>query len=337
MIIDCHGHYTTAPGELEAWRKRQIATLKDPAKAPSKASLKISDDQLRESVEGAQLKLQRERGTDLTIFSPRAELHGAPHRQLRDQPRLVRDLQRADPPRLRACTRRTSSASASCRSRPACRPDDLHPRARALREGVRLRRLQPQPRPLRRATGTSRRSPTSGGTRSTRRWSSSTCRRWCTSAPPATRLPHHRRALHQCRHHRVHAVPHLGPVQGLPDAEVHHPARRRRGALPLGPLPRPGAGHEAPAAEGAAAEERVLRHLRLPPARHRAAAQGRSRSTTSCSPRRWSARCAASTPRPGITTTTPSATSTRIAWLTDADRKKIYEDNARKVYPRLKK
>jgi hypothetical protein len=34
--------------------------------------LKISDDQLRESVEGAQLKLQRERGTNVTIFSPRA-------------------------------------------------------------------------------------------------------------------------------------------------------------------------------------------------------------------------------------------------------------------------
>jgi 4-oxalmesaconate hydratase len=72
MIIDCHGHYTTAPTELETWRKLQIAALDDPAKAPSKASLKISDDQLRASVEGAQLKLQRERGTDLTIFSPRA-------------------------------------------------------------------------------------------------------------------------------------------------------------------------------------------------------------------------------------------------------------------------
>jgi 4-oxalmesaconate hydratase len=55
MIIDCHGHYTTAPTELETWRKLQIAALDDPAKAPKKASLKISDDQLRESVEGAQL------------------------------------------------------------------------------------------------------------------------------------------------------------------------------------------------------------------------------------------------------------------------------------------
>ena len=30
MIIDCHGHYTTAPKALEAWRNRQIAGIKDP-------------------------------------------------------------------------------------------------------------------------------------------------------------------------------------------------------------------------------------------------------------------------------------------------------------------
>ena len=72
MIIDCHGHYTTAPKELEAYRQRQIAGLSDPAHVPSKGSLGISDDQIRESLEKAQLKLQRERGTDVTIFSPRA-------------------------------------------------------------------------------------------------------------------------------------------------------------------------------------------------------------------------------------------------------------------------
>src|SRR5207247_6230744 len=72
MIIDCHGHYTTAPKELQAYRDTQIAGLKDPAHVPSKGNLKITDDQIRESLEGAQLKLQRERGTDVTIFSPRA-------------------------------------------------------------------------------------------------------------------------------------------------------------------------------------------------------------------------------------------------------------------------
>jgi 4-oxalmesaconate hydratase len=72
MIIDCHGHYTTAPGELQKFRDAQVAALKDPAQTPSRESLKISDDQIRDSLEKAQLKLQRERGTDLTIFSPRA-------------------------------------------------------------------------------------------------------------------------------------------------------------------------------------------------------------------------------------------------------------------------
>ncbi len=71
MIIDCHGHYTTAPKELEAFRQRQINGLKDPAQSPSEAP-RITDDQIRASLENAQLKFQRERGTDLTIFSPRA-------------------------------------------------------------------------------------------------------------------------------------------------------------------------------------------------------------------------------------------------------------------------
>lgn len=72
MIIDCHGHYTTAPKGLQDYRDAQLAGLKDPSHVPSKGKLKISDDQIRESLENAQLKFQRERGTDVTIFSPRA-------------------------------------------------------------------------------------------------------------------------------------------------------------------------------------------------------------------------------------------------------------------------
>jgi 4-oxalmesaconate hydratase len=72
MIIDCHGHYTTAPKALEEYRKRQIEGLKQASLAASRGTLDISDDELRESLEQSQLKLQRSRGTDLTIFSPRA-------------------------------------------------------------------------------------------------------------------------------------------------------------------------------------------------------------------------------------------------------------------------
>ena len=72
MIIDCHGHYTTAPKALEDWRNRQITGIKSPSEMPKVSELKISDDELRETIEANQLKLMRERGSDLTIFSPRA-------------------------------------------------------------------------------------------------------------------------------------------------------------------------------------------------------------------------------------------------------------------------
>jgi len=72
MIIDVHGHYTTAPPALGAWRDRQIAALNDLARSPKPSDLRISDDELRESIETNQLAKMRERGSDLTIFSPRA-------------------------------------------------------------------------------------------------------------------------------------------------------------------------------------------------------------------------------------------------------------------------
>ena len=95
MIIDCHGHYTTAPSGLEAWRKRQIAALGDPSKAPGVSELVITDAEIRASLENAQLKMQRERGTDLTIFSPRASFmahHIGNEATSRDWSRLCNDL-----------------------------------------------------------------------------------------------------------------------------------------------------------------------------------------------------------------------------------------------------
>lgn len=72
MIIDIHGHYTTAPKALETWRNRQIAALKDPSQAPKVEELVISDDDIRESIAINQLAKMTERGSDLTVFSPRA-------------------------------------------------------------------------------------------------------------------------------------------------------------------------------------------------------------------------------------------------------------------------
>jgi 4-oxalmesaconate hydratase len=75
MIIDCHGHYTTAPAALTEFRDAQLARLADPA-LPAPSAPAISDDEIIATIEPNQLRLARERGTDLTIFSPRASHMG---------------------------------------------------------------------------------------------------------------------------------------------------------------------------------------------------------------------------------------------------------------------
>ncbi|WP_165855743.1 amidohydrolase family protein [Marinobacter sp. JSM 1782161] len=77
MIIDCHGHYTTTPPQVGDYREKQKEALaRDPEHVGEKGRIVISDDEIRESIEGNQLRLQQERGTDLTIFSPRASWMG---------------------------------------------------------------------------------------------------------------------------------------------------------------------------------------------------------------------------------------------------------------------
>jgi 4-oxalmesaconate hydratase len=70
MIIDCHGHYTTAPEPLQLFREAQVKAYKDGKVLPEVPH--ISDEQIQESIEKNQLKLLDERGLDMTIFSPRA-------------------------------------------------------------------------------------------------------------------------------------------------------------------------------------------------------------------------------------------------------------------------
>jgi 4-oxalmesaconate hydratase len=72
MIIDCHGHYTTEPQTFRDFRQAQIAHFDDPKGTSAPKLGAISDDEIRESIEGNQLKALKDRGADMTIFSPRA-------------------------------------------------------------------------------------------------------------------------------------------------------------------------------------------------------------------------------------------------------------------------
>ena len=71
MIIDCHGHYTTVPDAHKRFREAQLARLADPS-LPEPEPAVISDEDIRETIEQNQLRLLRERGGDLMIFSPQA-------------------------------------------------------------------------------------------------------------------------------------------------------------------------------------------------------------------------------------------------------------------------
>jgi len=71
LIIDCHGHYTTAPPGLQRFRDAQLKRIAN-ATLPEPVMPRISDEEIRESIDNNQLRLQRERGADVTLFSPRA-------------------------------------------------------------------------------------------------------------------------------------------------------------------------------------------------------------------------------------------------------------------------
>jgi 4-oxalmesaconate hydratase len=72
MIIDCHGHFTTAPPGLDAFHRALLDPAADIAALAARGPEGVSDDELRASLEPEQLRLQRERGIDVTLFSPQA-------------------------------------------------------------------------------------------------------------------------------------------------------------------------------------------------------------------------------------------------------------------------
>jgi 4-oxalmesaconate hydratase len=66
MIIDVHGHYTTVPPGMRTFRALQISNMG----RPTKGTVAISDDEIRASLEKGQIRLLDERGIDVMIFSP---------------------------------------------------------------------------------------------------------------------------------------------------------------------------------------------------------------------------------------------------------------------------
>jgi 4-oxalmesaconate hydratase len=82
VIIDIHGHYTTAPPAHQQFRDAQLAALGNRSLS-SPEPARISDDELRESVEQNQLRILRERGADMMLFSPKAS---AMQHHITDQP-----------------------------------------------------------------------------------------------------------------------------------------------------------------------------------------------------------------------------------------------------------
>ena len=203
--------------------------------------------QLVKSVQ-PQLKFQNERGSDLThLLAARGaawRTTSARRRSSLEWSRMCNDLIH------RICTLLPDNFVAG---RPAAAisgrvAEELHPRARAHRERARLRRREPQPRSLGRLLDRSaahRPVLVPDLREAVRARRAGDDPRHLVVQPE---LPPHRRALHQRRHHRLHAADPGQPVQGFPDAEVRDPPWRRRGAVPLGPLPGPRAGHEAAAA-----------------------------------------------------------------------------------------
>ncbi len=71
LAIDCHGHFTTEPPEFRAFRAAQVDFAEGRSQdRPGYAG--VDDAALTAIITDNQLRMQRERGSDLTLLSPRA-------------------------------------------------------------------------------------------------------------------------------------------------------------------------------------------------------------------------------------------------------------------------
>ena len=273
MIIDCHGHYTTAPApHNDVARSSSSRAFKDRrARAPAlPRDLRRRDPRDDREEPAAPAARARRRHDDLLAagLGDGATTSATRRVELGLDARLQRPDQAGRRPVSRQLRRRVPAAAVARRRRSRTRsPSSSAACSSWASSGCNLN-PDPSRRPLDRAAADRPRT----GIRSTRRWSSSTCRRWSTSR--ASCNPNfHATGAHYINADTTAFMQFLAgrPLRGLPDAALRHPARRRRRALPLGPLPRARRHAQAAAAARARDEERLLRHLRLPPAGHRPA------------------------------------------------------------------
>ena len=86
MIIDIHGHFTTTPAQVGEFRTRQVAQFDRDGTVLSDPPA-VSDDEIRAGIEPNQLARMKERGIDLTLFSPKAV--GMDHHQGNEATNIV--------------------------------------------------------------------------------------------------------------------------------------------------------------------------------------------------------------------------------------------------------
>ena len=276
MIIDCHGHYTTAPDPHKHFRDAQLARLKDSSRPvrPRPPDHRRPNPRNHRS-QSAQAAPRSAAPTHALL--PARIGDGASYRRRGDLAPMDARLQRPHQARRRALSRTISPASANCRNRPAFRfPTRSRNSSGACASSALSAAISTRIRPA--AIGPRRRSPIRTGDPFYEKMVeldvpamvhvSSSCN------------PN----FHATGAHYINAdtTAFMQFIEGdlfrdFPDAALHHPAWRRRRPLSLGTLSRPGRHAEATAARRACHEERVLRHLRLSPARHRPSVRGHRR------------------------------------------------------------
>ena len=337
VIIDCHGHYTTAPAQLGEYRERQRAAVDaDPQsrrRQGCRGDLRRRDPRQPRGRPGPPAARAWHRPHAVLAAG---QLDGSPPRQRRTRADSGRE--HCNELIRRVCDLYPERFAPVCQlpQSPGAPIESVGRRASAMCGGDGIRRLQPQPRPERREHGT--------GHRCSDRYWYPLYEALCELDVPA--MIHVSAAcnanLHTTTSHYLGADTTAFTQLLTSDLFARLPGRCGSSF--------PTAGERCPITGVASAASPRTSGCRRSPRRCSATSGstrasttrrastcwcGWSRSTTSCSLRRCSARCAASTRRPGTHfDDTRSLPRRRRAHRRSASAD-LRESNARRVFPRL--